>query len=134
MLFIFLYIILCHKMFKSSVSISIYIFYKIPIHPKMILNLNTYFVSQKHENKNKHYDSNIRILGTDVKEINSDIYNIIDKMIPERKLIYEMEVKKLKNIISIEILKCVFRIKQVIEGKIFYDYVTVNLPNEDEEK
>ena len=55
-------------------------------------------------------------------------------MIPERKLIYEMEVEKLKNIISIERLKCVFRIEQVIEGKIFYDYVTVNLPSENEEK
>ena len=55
-------------------------------------------------------------------------------MIPERKLIYEMEVSKLKNIISIERLKCVFRIKQFIEGKMFYDYVTVSLPNENEEK
>ena len=34
-----------------------------------------------------HYNSNIRILGTDGKEINSDIYNIIDEMIPEKKLI-----------------------------------------------
>ena len=55
-------------------------------------------------------------------------------MIPERKLIYEMEVEILKNIISTERLKCVFRIKQVIEGKMFYDYVTVSLPNENEEK
>ena len=55
-------------------------------------------------------------------------------MIPERKLIYEMEVEKLKNIISTERLKCVYRIIQVIEGKIFYDYVTVSLPNENEEK
>ena len=66
--------------------------------------------------------------------INADIYNIIDKMIPERKLIYEMEVEKLKNIISTERIKCVFRIKQVIDGKIFYEYVTVSLPNENEEK
>ena len=97
-------------------------------------NVITYFVSQKLENKNKHYDSTIRVLGTDGKEINSDIYNTIDKMIPERKFIFEMEVEKLKNIRSIEILKCVFRIKQVIEGKMFYDYVTVSLPNENEEK
>ena len=60
-------------------------------------NVITHFVSQKPENKNKHYDSNIRILVTDGKEINLGIYNIIDKMIPERKLIYEMEVEKLKK-------------------------------------
>ena len=40
----------------------------------------------------------------------------------------------MKNIISIERIKCVFRTKQVIEGKIFYAYVTVSLPNENEEK
>ena len=45
-----------------------------------------------------------------------------------------MEVEKLKNIISMERLKCVFRIKQFLEGKMFYDYVTVSLPNENEEK
>ena len=105
-----------------------------PIESALYNNVITYFVSQKLENKNKHYDSNILILGTDGKEINSDTYNIIDKMIPERKLIYENEVEKLKNIISIERLKCVFRIKQVIEGKLFYDYVTVSLPSENEEK
>ena len=54
-----------------------------PIESALYNNVITYFVSQKLENKNKHYDSNILILGTDGKEIKSDIYNIIDKMIPE---------------------------------------------------
>ena len=39
----------------------------------------TYFISQKFENKNKHYDSNIQILDNDGKEIYADIYNIIEK-------------------------------------------------------
>ena len=56
-------------------------------------NVITYFISQKIENKKKHYDSNISILGHDGKEIKADIYNIVEKMIPERKLIYEMEVE-----------------------------------------
>ena len=58
---------------------------------------------------------------------NLDIYNIIDKMIPERKLIYDMEVDKLKNIISTERLKCVINTDKY--------YVTVSLPqNTDEEQ
>ena len=52
-------------------------------------------------------------------------------MIPEKKLIYEMEVEKLKNIISTERLKCVFRISI---GVGIYEYVTVSLPSETEEK
>ena len=52
-------------------------------------------------------------------------------MIPERKLIYEMEVENLKNIISTERLKCVFCI--MIDVGI-YEYVTVSLPSENEEK
>ena len=46
-------------------------------------------------------------------------------MIPEIKLIYDMEVDKLKNIISTEWLKCVFIIDK--------DYVTVSLPQETDE-
>ena len=47
-------------------------------------------------------------------------------MIPERKLIHDVEVEKLKNIISTEILKCVYIIDK--------DYVTVSLPQETDEK
>ena len=47
-------------------------------------------------------------------------------MIPEIKLIYDIEVDELKNIISTEILKCVFIIDK--------DYVTVRLPQETDEK
>ena len=54
-------------------------------------------------------------------------------MIPERKLIYEMEVEKLKNIISTERIKCVFRIKKENASR-SYEYVAVSLPNETEEK
>ena len=97
----------------------------------MYNNVITYFVSQKIENKKKHYDSNILILGNDGKEVKSDIYNVVENMIPERKLIYEMEVEKLKNIISTERLKCVFCI--MIDVGI-YDYVTVSLPEETEKK
>ena len=93
-------------------------------------NVITYFVSREIENKKKHYESNISILGNDGKEIKADIYNIVEKMIPERKLIYEMEVEKLKIIISTEILKGVFRISIDVE---IHEYVTVSLPSETEE-
>ena len=41
-----------------------------------------------------------------------------------------MEVEKLKNIISTERLKCVFRISIDVG---IYEYVTVSLPSETEE-
>ena len=47
-------------------------------------------------------------------------------MIPERKLIYDREVDKLKNITSTERLNCVFIIDR--------DYVTVSLPQDTDEK
>ena len=96
-------------------------------------NVITYFISQKIENKKKHYESNISILGNDGKEIKADIYNIVEKMTPERKLIYEMEVEKLRNIISTERIKCVYRIQKDNASKSF-EYVTVSLPSETEEK
>ena len=102
-----------------------------PIESALYNNVITYFVSQKIENKKNHYESNMSILDTDEKEIKADIYNIVEKMILERKLIYEMEVEKLKNIISTERLKCVFRIS--IAGGI-YEYVTVSFPRETEKK
>ena len=46
-------------------------------------------------------------------------------MIPEIKLIYDIEVDKLKIIMSTEILKCVFIIDK--------DYVTVSLPQDNDE-
>ena len=101
-----------------------------PIESALYNNVITYFVSQKIENKKKHYDSNILILGNDGKEISADVYNIIEKMIPERKLIYEKEIEKLNNIISTERLKCVFS----IWNEHLIEYVTVSLPEETEEK
>ena len=50
-----------------------------PIESALYNNVITYFVSQKIENKKKHYDSNILILGNDGKEVKTDIYNIIEK-------------------------------------------------------
>ena len=50
-------------------------------------------------------------------------------MILERKLIYEIEVEKMNNIISTERLKCVFSI--INEHSI--EYVTVSLPKKTED-
>ena len=99
-------------------------------------NIITYFVRQQNDNAKKHYDHDIILIDEYEEEdkgssvnIHAYIFNIIEKMIPERQKNYEMELNNLKNIISTERLRCTFRIPTT-DFNLPFQYITVSLPSE----